>query len=466
MNSLTVYSKLKFIRTIPHICILVVLSLSLPVSSGAEGWKAGAASRVITPQESGWIVGYGAGKPSTGKIHDLYVKACALEDPDGNKAIIVTADLHGLTREFTTSVTQEITKRFNLPRESVLFNTSHTHCGPGISNPFRTMPENYAQRLGTYVQWLKERYIDVVGKALQNLEPSDVTFSGIKPVPFAVSRRYPTPEGIVYRSSPSSYYTGGPRDDTVPVLRAADSSGKVKVIVFGYACHPITMNIDQFCGDYPGFAQYYVEEYYPDAVALFVQGCGGELVPNARYQLEYAMGHGRALADAVKKALDGEQKPVDGHLKCAYGEAALEYQHIPDRKELENNMNSDNEFIRTKSAYLLRKIEENGKLDPTYPCPLQALHIGKNLLLVGIGGETVAGYSEKIKAAYSSNRFVWVAGYSNDVFAYLPTLKILKEGGYEGGGAMTYFTPPSPFAETVEQRVLDGVEVLVDKVSE
>ncbi|MBN1290256.1 MAG: hypothetical protein JXB48_00330 [Candidatus Latescibacteria bacterium] len=466
MGIITEFTRIKKSCLKYLICLHIVFFLCCPDYSDADSWKAGAASRVITPEESSWMVGYGAGKPSAGKIHDLYVKAFAIEDPDGTKAVIVTADLIGLTKEFSNDIALEVTKRFNLPRETILFNTSHTHCGPGISNPFKTLPDEYAKKLETYVPWLKNRYIDVIGESLHNLEPVDISFSSVKPVPFAVSRRYPTPEGIAYRSSPSSYYTGGPRDDIVPVLRAIDSDGAVKAIVFGYSCHPITLNIDKFCGDYPGYAQRYIEEYYPGSVALFVQGCGGELVPNARFQLEYAMGHGKALADAVKKALDGKQIPVTGQLRCAYGEAALELQHVPDKNELEDNLNSDDTFIRNKSAYLLKQIENNGKIDTTYPCPLQAMHIGNDLLLVGIGGETVAGYSEKIKTKYSSNQFVWVAGYCNEVFAYLPTLKILKEGGYEGERAMTYFTIPSPFAETVEMRVLDGVHTLVGKISE
>ena len=58
---------------------------------------------------------------------------------------------------------------------------------------------------------------------------------------------------------------------------------------------------------------------------------------------------------------------------------------------------------------------------------------------------------------------MWVAGYSNDVFGYLPSLKVLEEGGYEGGGAMRYTSLPGPFAPSVEKLVIDKVHELAKK---
>lgn len=447
------------------ILLFVFLFLYNTVDTEASEWKAGAASIVITPEESLMMAGYGFGTPSEGKIHDLYAKALAIEGPDGNKVVIVTADLLGLTKELTNTISQEIYNSFGIPRKSLLFNTSHTHSGPGISNPFKSIPEEFSTKLDAYVQLLKKKYISVISQAINNLEPASLTFSSVKPTPFAVSRRYPSPEGIVYRSTPSSYYTGGPRDDIVPVLRVTNSDGDIKAILFGYACHPITLNINQFCGDYPGFAQRYIEEAYPGSIALFVQGCSGELVPNARFQLEYAMGHGKALADAVKKALDGKQILITKSIECAYDEVTLELQTAPERKVLEKNLKSNNVNLQKKATYLLNQLDKNGKIETSYQCPLQAVCFGNELLIIGISGETVAGYSVKLKSEFKNHQFVWVAGYCNDVFAYLPTWKILKEGGYEGERAMTYFTLPSPFTDTVEKHVLDGVRTLVEKIS-
>lgn len=451
------------------ICHIVLLISFNPVAIEASEWEAGVASVTVTPEESVWMAGYGGRKkPSEGKIHDLHVKALALEGPGSNRIVIITADLIGFSREFSNNISKEIRKRFGLPREALFFNASHTHCGPVIrlpKIPVYKMPEEYVVKAHHYIEWLEKRVIRVISEALNNMKPAELSFSSITPTPFAVCRRFPTPEGIVYRSSPSSYYTSGPRDDVVPVLKVTDPAGNIKAILFGYACHPITLNIYQFCGDYPGFAQQYIEEAYPGATALFVQGCAGQLVPNARYQIEYAMGHGRALAVAVTKALDGEQIPISGPLISAYDEIALDVQPIPEREVLEKDLKSDNSSTSEQAAFLLEKLNNNETIETSVPCPLQVVHFGKELLLIGLCGEPVVEYSLKLKSEYMTYQFVWVSGYSNDEVYYLPTWKILREGGYEAQGARVGTPQPIPFSETVEERVLEGVRRLVKNVS-
>jgi hypothetical protein len=279
-----------------------------------------------------------------------------------------------------------------------------------------------------------------------------------------MSRRYPTEKGISYRSTPATQYPGGSRDDTVPVLKVTGLDGKVKAVLFGYACHPITLNGEKFCGDYPGFAQQYIQEAFPGAIALFMQGCGAELVPNARFQVEYAMGHGRTLADAVKKALDSPQTPVTGPLRCAYTETPLDFQPPPERKVLEEQAKSDNAAQRRKAVFLLDKLNRNEKIETSIPCPLQAVRFGPELLMIGISGETVVDYAVTLKSE-NLTQFTWVAGYCNYVYAYLPTWRIVKEGGYEGGGAILYTPFPGPFPENVEERVLTGARKVVKEVS-
>ena len=361
--------------------LLMAAVLSAPVPSRAAGWKAGVATAVITPEEPVWMAGYGGRtEPSQGKIHDLYVKALAVEDSHGARAVIVTGDIIGYTYEFTDAVSREIGRRFGLPRSALFFNASHTHCGPEIrpsKGDFLEIPAEYKAKIEQCDNWLRVRYIKVISDALAAMKPAELSFSSAVPVPFAVSRRFPTDKGIVYRSTPSSYYTGGSRDDVVPVLRVADPGGAVRAIVFGYACHPITLNIDYFCGDYPGYAQRYVEEAYPGAVAMFVQGCSGELVPDARFQLEYAMGHGRVLADAVKKALGDTLKPLSGPLSVGYDEVPLQFKPVPERAVLEEQAKSAGGSYRLKARFLLDRLNRNEPIQTTVSCPLQVLKFGK-----------------------------------------------------------------------------------------
>ena len=87
--------------------------------------------------------------------------------------------------------------------------------------------------------------------------------------------------------------------------------------MFGYACHNTTLGFYQFCGDYAGFAQQYLQAAHPDATALFVQGCGGDQNPYPRSKLELAEQHGRCLANAVEAALLTNARPLTGSLQSA-----------------------------------------------------------------------------------------------------------------------------------------------------
>jgi hypothetical protein len=72
----------------------------------------------------------------------------------------------------------------------------------------------------------------------------------------------------------------------------------------------------------------------------------------------------------------------------------------------------------------------------------------------------VVDYDLRLKEMLGADR-LWVSGYSNDVMGYIPSLRVLKEGGYEGGGAMIYYVRPSPWSDAVENTILHATERLV-----
>jgi hypothetical protein len=88
--------------------------------------------------------------------------------------------------------------------------------------------------------------------------------------------------------------------------------------------------------------------------------------------------------------------------------------------------------------------------------PVQAISFRYSLTMLGPGGEVVVDYALRAKQEYSDHNLI-VAGYCNDVMAYIPSLRVLREGGYEGGDAMIFFGLPTPFAETVEEDVFRAI---------
>ncbi len=434
-------------------------------------WKAGVATEVVTPEQSMWMAGYASrNKPSEGKLHDLFIKALALESNDGTRLVIITTDLISVPRPIREDLEKAVQEKFSLPPEGLLINCSHTHCGPEIRTTrwsLDGLPPDRLKQATEYVTRLQAALLKLVGDALQDLQPSRISYCRAR-CGFAMNRRTPSATG--YRNFPNP---DGPVDHDVPVLKVETPEGKLRAIAFGYACHNTTLGIFKFCGDYAGYAQQYLEEAHPDATALFVQGCGGDQNPYPRRTIELAEQHGRSLANAVETALQTQAKPIAGKLRAAYGMATVEYQNPPSKTDLERQTKSDNKYDRIHAERLLKQLKTEGKLRQQYDCPVQVVRFGNELTMVALPGETVVDYSLRLKNELSnidgSGPAVWIAGYSNDVFAYVPSRRVLLEGGYEAGGAMRYMTTVlqhGPFAPDVEERIVSKVHELHRSLAE
>ena len=446
--------------------VLLICCLLFNISSLADAdeiWKAGVAKEVVTPQEPMWMAGYASrNKPFEGKVHDLYVKALALQSPDGNRIVFVTSDLISVPRPIRDAFEKAVGEKHGLKPESLMMNCSHTHCGPEIRTTRWSLDALPADRLSAakkYVEFLQAKYERVVGAALADLKVAKVAFCRAR-CGFAMNRRTITATSVRNFPNPE-----GPVDHDVPVLRIDTPEGKLRAVMFGYACHNTTLGFYQLCGDYAGFAQQYIEEAHPDATALFVLGCGGDQNPYPRRTLTLAEQHGRSLANAVEAALLTNSKPMTGSLKSAYGMATVDYQEPPTKEQLEEKAKSNNIYDRRHAERLLKQLSIEGKLRSEYQCPVQVIRIGNVITMVALPGETVVDYSLRLKSELGGEDrpTVWVAGYSNDVFAYVPSRRVLLEGGYEAGGAMRYMTTVlqhGPFAPNVEERIIEKVHEL------
>jgi neutral ceramidase len=446
---------------------LLCCMISLPcVGAEQTQWKAGVASAVITPEESMWMAGYAARKgPSEGKVHDLWAKALALEDGHGGRFVLVAVDLIGIPRPTRDWMEKHVEEHFKLPSERLLLNASHTHCGPVVretrysiyGNTLYGLSPEQIEQSDRYVDDLQEKLLRLIGKALDDLGPARLGYAYAR-AGFAMNRRAKT-EGS-YRISPNP---DGPVDHDVPVLRIDSPEGKLRAVVFGYACHCTTMSFNEFCGDYAGFAQEYIEQSHPGATALFVAGCGGDQNPYPRRELEYCKQHGRALANGVETALSFRARDVHGPIEAALETVTLDFAEPPSRRQLEERAKSKDKYDRRHAEVLLDELERTGEIRKTYPYLVQVVRFGDDLTLVAMAGEVVVDYALRLKAEIADSA-VWVAGYSNDVFGYVPSLRILQEGGYEGGGAMRYTDLPGPFAPSVEERIMSKLHEMVDKM--
>ncbi len=455
------------LRLTLHLCIAATVLVACADCS-AQIWNAGAAKIRITPQTPMAMAGYGGrDEPANGMLTELWAKALVIDTGGGGRGVVVTLDLVGIDRSLSERLCESLMRQYGLDRSQIMLCTSHTHTGPVVGMnlaPLHYLIQTPRQQvlIDEYAVELSRRIVEVVGRALANLQPSTLLW-GTGRATFAVNRR----ENKPYAEAPQRRTDGllnGPVDHDVPVLAVRNAEGDLSAVLFGYACHATVLNVRQWSGDYPGYAQIELESSHPDCIAMFWAGCGADQNPLPRQSVELAKHYGRRLADAVDAVLlTSAMIPITPALRTEYAEIDLPLDTLPTREQIEKESESSNRYVASRALMLLEKLEK-GPLDETYPYPISVWRIGNDVQWIGLGGEVVVDYALRIKAEISGKK-TWVGGYCHDVMAYIPSRRVLREGGYEGATAMVYYGLPTVWAPEIEKMIIDEIHRQVDSTA-
>src|SRR5579862_3922622 len=448
-------------RTACSLLPFLLAGFSLAAAEHKGDYKAGIGRVVITPEKTIYLSGYAARThASEGVLHDLWAKALAIEDSKGSRIVIVTTDLIGIPRSVADIVAARVQKQCGLDRARLLLNASHTHTGPMVGRNldilFDLPPADRAV-IDEYTARLTDNLVAVVGAALGDLAPANLSF-GNGEAGFAINRRQNTQQGVQIGAN-----TAGPTDHDVPVLRVTGPNGKLRAILFGYACHNTTLTggFYKISGDYAGFAQIDLEKAHPETTAMFLALCGADQNPNPRSTQELAEKHGATLAAEVDRVLEGKLDRVRGPIKPVFQTVELGF--APHTREKFETRANDKDVWIVRNAKAMLKTYDDGQPIRHYSYPVAAAQFGKDLTVLALGGEVVVDYALRVKRTYGAKHLI-VAGYSNDVMSYIPSLRVLKEGGYEADTSMIYYGMPGPYDEDVEERIFGAIAQVMKRV--
>ena len=453
-------------RTIAPTTVLLALLFSAAVgNTRAQGtWSAGIGKAVITPQTSVWLAGYGSKRAPDGKLHELWMKALALEDAVGRRAVIITSDFQGVPKGMSDPVFEQLRKEFGLQRDQVMFTFSHNHCGPRLGDDlvdYYPVEASQVELVKEYTELMQAKVVTMVGQALSNLAPASLRI-GEGHATFAVNRRN-NRESEVPDLLAKGIPLKGPVDHSVPIMTVSRPDGSLAAVLFGYACHPTTLSFTTWCGDYPGFAQLELEQNHPGVTAMFVNTCGGDQNPLPRRSVELCHRYGHQLAVAVEQALQQPLKPVSAKLSTAFEYVDLQYLKVASREDLHEALQGKNSILPRWAARMLQKLDEGEKFPESYPYPVHAWRLGEEMLVIGMGAETVVDYALRFKKEFGPG--TWVCGYADDMIAYIPSRRVWEEGGYEGGARLyEYGRPAFRWAGDIEDRIAASVHKLVKAV--
>jgi len=404
----------------------------------------------ITPAYPVRLNGYAARHAeSQGVAQRVWASALAIGSDKEKPAVLITVDNCEVPVNVRNAVAARLRKEVAPERLAIC--STHTHCAPwlegSVPNIFTgPIPAGEQAHVTRYTSDTIEALVNAAKRALADRRPAHLS-RGTCEAGFAANRRT----------------KGGPVDHDLPALFVRGLDGSLRAIFTSYACHCTTLGGDfnQICGDWAGYAEEYLEQAHPGAMALIALGCAGDANPDPRGNLELTKLHGRELADAVERVATNALVPVSGKLTCQMKNFMLPLDTLPTRAEWETQARLTN-YLGRFARMNLARLDEGQPLLTKVPYIVQSWTFGEDLAMVFLAGEVVVDYSLRIKHEFDPSR-LWVNAYANDVPCYIPSERVLKEGGYEGGGAMVYYDKPTRFAPGLENMIVNAVHELVPR---
>ena len=431
---------------------------------------AGAARALINPPLGARTMGFSSRVGFIERIEsDLSITGVVLAGQNG-KVGIFAYDLCVLPEDTCRDLRRLMGEAIGTPPSHILLNFNHTHSAPAFPGWLPESPEQDAL-LNAYAQQVRAQSRACAIAANQRLQPARIA-AGWGACDFSVQRREQRADGLVFLGE----VPDGEKDPAVGVIRVDDLGGKPIATLFSFGCHTVVVGPRDLSAspDFPGAARDLIEKAN-GGLALFLQACGGDIMPaggmgyetdcsDSKNRIGTALGAetlkvSAGLRTHVKR---GERVslgsvstitlwpwvPVSGET-CTYLDAVsetlpLEFMDFPSladaeelraeqRRRLQEAYQSEDE---RKIAVGIRWVDWADKLVAaihsnrrTLNMEIQAIRIN-DIVLVGLGVEAFSGTGKSIKAR-SPFPLTQVLGYSNGVACYLPRAEDYPPGGWD-----------------------------------
>lgn len=420
--------------------------------------RVGTAKVDVTPTRPVVLAGYGGRtKPFDQIDTQLWARACVIGT--NNPIAFLVVDNCGVPKAVKDRVAERVAKH-GISQDRLIIAATHTHNAPSLVGyaPIvwagRTSPQEDAAS-EQYTQFAVEQMVKAIVVALGNREPMLLEW-GRGRVTFGGNRRVMQDSG--WRGF--GLQSDGLVDHSLPVLAGRNEQGELRFVWANYACHCTTVGSrNAVGGDWAGYASMEMETRFPGVTALMSIGCGADIGPQPTGSLQLARQHGRSIAAGVEAVLAGDTTPIGFEPTIVSRQIQLPLETPPGKDFWERQLMEGTGFHHQLAKLMLQRIEQHGALKGTVEYPISVCSFGNELAMVFLGGEVVVDYAVKLSSELDWER-LWVTAWTNAMPGYIPSKRILAEGGYEAEFSQVYYAQPSRYKEEVERVLLDAVKDL------
>ena len=412
----------------------------------------------VTPTHPVVLAGYG-GRTAEFEGVDAKLWARAMVIGERDPVAIVVLDNCGVPAAVKERVVNRLGDAGITP-ERLVVAVTHTHNAPSLMGYARILwagrtTREQEERMERYTEFAAEKMAQAIMEALEKREPAYLSWAQGRAT-FGGNRRV-LADGQ-WRGF--GHQRDAPVDHSLPVLAARDEAGEVKVLWANYACHCTTVGgRNHVGGDWAGYANEAMEAAFPGATSLMSIGCGADIGPQPGGGLQVAKNHGEAIGLEVKRLLGGGMRKL-GSAPSVSGKTVALPLADPKPRSYWEEMKTRGSFNGQLASSMLARLDAGGRIPAHVSYPVTSWKFGTDLAMVFLPGEVVVDYAVRLNRELAWPR-LWLTAWANDMPGYIPSRRVLAEGGYEADFSQVYYDQPGRYKPEVEEVVIAAVREVV-----
>jgi hypothetical protein len=404
----------------------------------------------ITPQRPIPLAGWQDRVEPFDRVADsLEINGILLRDGDVS-ALVLSIDALYVGNRLLRSIERQL-ERSGLDDCLIFAAASHTHYAPTLDATKPVLGPLDEQ----YVAYVEERTSAFVERLVNCAAEGARLCYGVGSAAHAVNRRrlgWHLMGGLPRRTVAMRANPSGPNDQTIHVVRLDGEDGQPLAILWSYACHPVAFPRSlEVSAEFPGVVRGALRaQFGSDLPVLFLQGFSGDLRPPAF--IPAGRHPKRRIADLLRGSRLGRFSEF-GYAQWS-GTLARLVSGVASGELAGLAPAVHHAIVTVPLGRLIEGGHEHGELT------ISRLELSDSLQLLGLSAEVVVEYGTSVARVFPQIRSIPV-GCVGDVYGYLPTRRMVREGGYEAEEFFEPFGLKGRFRISAEQAVTDAMQELV-----